>query len=703
MNNLQTIADFYFESGLDIIPVKGKRPFVISWTTKSFSNHKFWPGIGLRCGKRGNIICLDIDTLDKGLQKKILALLPPIYSGKQGNPNKLPSIFFQYNGEHSRDFKNIEVQILSDGKQTVLPPSPHPDFASGFIWVGRRLHEIDLDELPHLSKEIISALENLDQNTQVVYPNSGLKNSGRNNAIKGQIQAALYKGKDLQTIAAEVIEYDIAKHKVPLFSDKTEPNMKKDEFTNAIAMVSRIATSLVNSDPSFKIQRPPQTPPVVINIGRKAEAKQMLLSEEVSAPRPKTAPTPGSKLFLKYPKLPGLGDAVFNDLYSNAPIPRTPFSYMNALSLISILLSNKISYIGTLPNIYCYGVAPSGYGKDFPFKRVQKLLVESELKNLIGLSSLHSETALLKYLTNERNSLFPINEAEKIIKGIADKKRSFGLGEALTDVFDSSGKQFVPKGLLNHKGELQKFGDVFSPYLTVTMLSSDAGFQDNVSFNLFETGLLSRFLLFIDDRFKKQKFVSDYNPNVDPNLLTRIRAFYNLGRSEPPLVEDTSLKIPIKEAEVSPKSERTREKLFNSHQNSLSKEDQKFRGLLQRRGLHANKLALIHHSLSYESDYMDRPIQCESVEWGYETARVIHTNSIKSMKGLINEGGSNERLNTRILNYIKKRELDGQPTNRRQISNAMRGDKADRDKAIAELLDRGSVVLKHTQFYVGNL
>ena len=679
---LNEVAIEYIEHDLAVLPVKGKRPYHPNWYNKDFSNHKRWTGIGLKCGEASGIICLDIDTLDAKVKEKVLKVIPPLFSGKLGNPNKLPSYFFRYNGEQSTDFKNIEVQILSTGKQTVLPPSPHPEYTK-FTWVGRPLDKIDRDDLPILSKEVIEKLELLDDQQHLPQTSKGVKTSGRNNRLKDQVVAGLTAlgGKSVDVLVEEIIEYDKVNHTPPLFEDTTEPYMNKTPYENALAFVSRITASL-HRNKQISLQQPCALPVVSFKDGD--------LELDLNQQR-----------FKKLPKLIGLGAEIFDDFYKNAPIPRSQFAYMNTLSLLSTLLCNHVSYVGTLPNLYCYGIAPSGFGKDFPFRRVQKILAEAELGDLIGLGSLHSETVLLKYMTRKRACLFPINEGEKIIKGIADKNRSFGLGESLTDIFDSSGRQYVPKGLSGQKGELEEFGKIFSPYLVITMLSSDTGFQDNVNMSLFETGLLSRFLLFVEDRFKRQRFISNYNPEIPPALIARVKSFYQVGRSKKPLVEDASVSLPIHPIKTSQQSERFREGLFNSYQDDLAKDDVRFRGLMQRRAYHAHKLALIHHSLLFEETYPNEPIQLESIEWGYETAKTIHHNSIRSMSSIVNEGGSDERLNKKILDYIKKREKEGKTTTKKDISNAMRGSKKNRDTALAELLDRGSVVVKNRFFGVG--
>jgi P4 family phage/plasmid primase-like protien len=169
--HLQAITEQYFEKDLILTPVKGKSPFVTGWSKitdpMAQTPKASWDkatGVGLVCGEISGVICLDIDILDPNspVLKKILEKLPPIFSGKVGNPIKQPSRFFQYNGEPTKHFENIKIDVLSDGSQTVMPPSIHPETGNPYAWVGKSLLEIDRDELPILPDGLIDFLESLE-------------------------------------------------------------------------------------------------------------------------------------------------------------------------------------------------------------------------------------------------------------------------------------------------------------------------------------------------------------------------------------------------------------------------------------------------------------------------------------------------------------------------------------------------------------
>jgi hypothetical protein len=54
----------------------------------------------------------------------------------------------------------MAVQVLSDGTQTVLPPSVHPDTKRPYVWAGRfSLYDVRPSDLPELPEDYIERIE----------------------------------------------------------------------------------------------------------------------------------------------------------------------------------------------------------------------------------------------------------------------------------------------------------------------------------------------------------------------------------------------------------------------------------------------------------------------------------------------------------------------------------------------------------------
>jgi hypothetical protein len=112
-------------------------------------------GLGVALGR--GLICIDIDQ--EYLLDPILAILPPSPVQKKGR--KGVSLFYRGDTEkiRSRNYRTDErvglLDLLSEGKQTILPPSIHPDTNEPYFWWGDlTLADVPLSELPELPNDI---------------------------------------------------------------------------------------------------------------------------------------------------------------------------------------------------------------------------------------------------------------------------------------------------------------------------------------------------------------------------------------------------------------------------------------------------------------------------------------------------------------------------------------------------------------------
>lgn len=114
--------------------------------------------IGLVLGKQSRCVALDIDSYNDAEVEFILSLTPKspfIRRGKKGMV-----LMYRFNGEESFQIKNTSgqmiVELLSTGKQVVLPPSIHPDTQEPYTSTAN-LYDV-VDSLPLLPKDIETML-----------------------------------------------------------------------------------------------------------------------------------------------------------------------------------------------------------------------------------------------------------------------------------------------------------------------------------------------------------------------------------------------------------------------------------------------------------------------------------------------------------------------------------------------------------------
>lgn len=112
-------------------------------------------GVGVACGM--GLICIDIDFEE--CMAPLLAILPVSHVQKKGK--KGVSLFYRGNTDviRSRNFRTPDkvglVDLLSEGKQTVLPPSIHPDTGEPYYWwTDDTLLDTPLEDLTELPDDI---------------------------------------------------------------------------------------------------------------------------------------------------------------------------------------------------------------------------------------------------------------------------------------------------------------------------------------------------------------------------------------------------------------------------------------------------------------------------------------------------------------------------------------------------------------------
>ncbi len=410
------------------------------------------------------------------------------------------------------------------------------------------------------------------------------------------------------------------------------------------------------------------------------------------------------KGFKKLPKMEGFGQIIFKELYDNSPIKRTQMSFMCTLNLVSILIGNKLFHRGTPCNLFLYGLAPSGFGKDAPFKRSKQILIESGFSHLIGSSSPTSETVVLKLLERSREQVMFINEAESLLKRINNDKTNQSLRECLTELFDEGKSTRTAKYLMNSTGktkEAEAVGQIFSPFVNMIMTSTIEAFDKYGTMESFLTGFLSRFLFFFEDRFKRQDIMENYKPPIPDHIKQAVVLF--AGENSPAQVAKSHEKIPLIEAKIDPQAQRLYHSIHNSIEDEKSQMfNSKFFSLFSRKLYYVNKFVLIHHAMINPSDYTLKPIREESYIWAKEAVDAIVHNMLMSLDENVSES-SYDKKTQEFCKYIRGRTEKGLGTTLMDIGKRfLKYPKDERRKTLEDLMELQVITRNESRefFYV---
>ncbi len=131
---------------------------------EEFARHRNPYGLGVACGYRG-LVALDIDTEDAAIVAAIRAVLPESPVAKRGAKGRTdfyrapPDAKIAARAFHDADGVVI-LDLLSDGRQTVIPPTTHPETGAPYAWLGAAaLIDTPLAALPECPADLAERLE----------------------------------------------------------------------------------------------------------------------------------------------------------------------------------------------------------------------------------------------------------------------------------------------------------------------------------------------------------------------------------------------------------------------------------------------------------------------------------------------------------------------------------------------------------------
>lgn len=658
-------AEQYKSRNLIVVPVRGKAPILPGWQKTTLDNMMISPpqgtsGFGILLGKINGIVAIDID--DDGM----LNYCPPSPVSKRGSKGE--TRFFQYNGELSRKYHHLKIEILSCGNQTVLPPSSHPVTGKNYEWTGKKtLLEIQVNELPKIPPSFFRAIEKDSNNKPQT---SGALTPGRHNKLIEMAGAKIGEGMLIEEAAQELFEYDQLNHEPPYYTDTTESHGGKG-ISTAIGMVRSVART--HRERGHDLFNPPP-----VNL---PDVSSLIAKE---------------KKFTKLPKLVGLGQRIFDDIYSTAHIPRTQFTFFSVVNIISMAIGNRVSFRGICPNLYLCIVADSGMGKDHPYRSMKDYIETITPSGGLISPAVMSESGGLSVLEKNRQTLFCYNEAESFFKRISNPSSNQGLREFFTEIFDMPMGKTSGKVVMAGKGkETSEWKTIHNPFVNLYLSLTTSAFERNVKLDMFETGLLSRFLFVFEDRHKVAPFREDQEKFTPSQVgIIELKHIFSINREN--LAEQNSEKI--SQVELSP-SDGALEALRQIHDETekTKKEmrernssiDTRFWGTLQRKMIYILKFATIHHAMIHGRSFTSKEVSCKSIEWARDAVSAIHDNMLLFLGTSVSESES-EYLTNKIIQWLAKRGEKG--ASKSALSNNFKKPtKKERDEAIKDLLERGEI------------
>lgn len=254
-------AQLYSEKQFSILPISQntKAPFLTDWSRycrelpkgeeiQTWSKKYGKSNIGLCCGVASGVVGLDLDLdledpWQAEIYQKIKALIPDSPVEKKGA--KGSTRFFKFDGEVSESIKLgavTIVELLSTGRQTVLPPSIHPLTGKPYRWLSQKeILDVDKNSLPLLPRNTMPAIRKIIAS---IHGSVDSKSESRHERLKKLIFALFHKKGTDDEIVKEVIHYDQKFFKHSYLADPSEKDMRHGSIeANACWLVSSMKRS----------------------------------------------------------------------------------------------------------------------------------------------------------------------------------------------------------------------------------------------------------------------------------------------------------------------------------------------------------------------------------------------------------------------------------------------------------------------------
>lgn len=550
-----------------------------SWTTKFLSNLpsafqvKSWAGkpdggVCLITGRPSQyVVAIDVDV-DEAVED-VRRALPPTDVSKKGQ--KGATFFFRSKTVPSTAFNGIKpdgkivrlVDVLAEGRQTVLPPSIHPKTGEPYKWTGKyALDEIEPDDLPELPENTFELLRDVLRDhgyNEDVMPHSHALNAAArkgdprflnpdethpyrllNQDAWANIESWIHalglfklertrigyvavanfrdstKGSELSD-RGQNLKIDLRKPSIVDFGDGEKgyspinlvAACRRCTKDDAYRYLSDLVYGLVGNHDFSKL-----TPK---NLPAALDPEPATL--EVAKEKPR-------EFLMDVTQAPGILGAMANHITLSARFQQPLFSMAAALAVMSVLAGRQYrgpTGLGT--SLYQIIAAPSGFGKQHPMDGVSEILAASGLIDHLGPGEFSSDVAIFSALLNQPNLVCCVDECAGLIgRGSSRNAASYesGISAEIRKVYSRNFKVYKTKESAARKAEV-----VHWPNFSIFGATTTGELYAKMSKSEVENGLLNRFIILRNDEEPADCDPQDDVADVPAEIVLGCQQVYN--------------------------------------------------------------------------------------------------------------------------------------------------------------------------------
>jgi hypothetical protein len=689
----------------------------------------------------GGVVAIDADTEDAAdAMRRALPYTPARKRGQKGETSfyrgEIESKPFSRKLPDGRSERLVDV--LCEGRQTIVPGSIHPETGKPYVWIGEAaLEDIAIEDLPELPANaldlIVAALKPLGYAAEVERkaiagraPTGDDKTPFRilNEHALANLDAwvpklPLYRLRKTSAGWEAVADWRASCTGKPL--DKRKLNLKitpggiKDfGADHGYTAIDLVTACNFCSDPNrafewlAEITRwgsdtfhdpKPRATVEVGGVTADAETGEVI---EAPAPvifhdpkprarkddKPKPSRRPPWLDGIDPARCPGLVGKIADWIVATADFQQPLLAMGAALSIVGTVAGRQLcgpTKSGT--HLYTIGVASTGGGKDHPLKSIGRVLVAAKMSHLIGAGKFTSETSVVNTVQRSPACVCAIDEFGAFLARGKNRQASTheqGISSMLRTLWGSSG-DIVPT--TERAGE--RFKLLYSPAMTIFGTSTAEEFYDAISDQDTRNGLLNRFLILENPKRPPRTKPEEDKHEVPKEIIDGVNAVYwrlgDMGASTYHGAGDIELKS---QPAMAPWRDEFAELAFDELQEAITKRmdaDPEQERYLVRTAEMAVRLATIR---AVGIDPRDPRLTEQDMNWGAALALQSADAMIEGARDRISETVRGKWVN-RIIAIIKKKGT----CKVKDIQNAIRSEirSAEIKEIIADLVESGRV------------
>ena len=512
-------------------------------------------GVCVVCGpgSRG-LVAIDIDTEDQLVVAALEAVLPASPVSKRGQKgetrfylcpdieewNGTPSPSFNLPTEDGKKYRAVDV--IGPGRQTVLPPTIHPDTHEPYKWIGAALEDFDPDELPRLDPDIglqiAKALAPFGYEAEPRH--APLASGGESFADKphrqlnetalGSLDAwvpklQLYRCRRthngfeaVPTWRASNTGKPIEKRKLNLKIDpKGIRDFGDDKGYTPIDLVMVSQGCDLDTAVNFLAANVGWAPLEIITIGRREKPAKNISDleavevREIEDDGPKKGepivtsfePEPQSDVydqpiegdrFSHLTNVPGVVGDLIDWITATARRPNRTIALGAAVTIVGTLIGRRVAgptRSGT--HLYCVTLAKTGVGKQHPLSCILRAMTAAKAAHHIGPSEFISMSGFINMLMRHPLPLCPQDEFGAFLARVNGRNASsheIGISKSLRMAWGLSFEGFPTPEYASRKSEI-----VRSPAISIFGMSTFDEFYESLQGRDVTNGFLNRFLV----------------------------------------------------------------------------------------------------------------------------------------------------------------------------------------------------------------